>query len=1086
MFMRFSNLYISIAILIILNSCNTTRESSFESRNISQLDTIFSVLENTNIDFSNDLTFNGDFNILEYLYYYNGGGVAIGDINNDGLEDLFFTGNEVSNRLFLNKGDFKFEDITDQAGLSTENTWSTGVSFVDINNDGWLDIYVCNLGNYKIYKGSNQLFVNQKDGTFKESATSYGLDFSGLSTQSAFFDYDLDGDLDMYLLNHSYHDVNSYTSADKREISDEITGDRLYENQANEGKAQFIDVTEKAGIYSSHLGYGLGIGISDVNGDYWPDIYVSNDFHENDYLYINQKNGTFIETTKESFGHQTRFSMGNDIADLNSDGKPDIFTLDMMPSDHKVLMKSAGEDKNKVSQIKKLYGYHEQYSRNAFQLNKGDGSFIDVAMMKGTYATDWSWAPLVADFNNDGFNDVYIANGIYKRPNDLDFINFKSNVGYRDFKKSKKDSIRQRIIEGMPSGHLPNIMFWGSNSDKFVKEEFNKPTFSNGAAYGDLDNDGDLDLVNNNINETATVLLNNSNQNYLKIALKGTVLNPFGIGVKVVVFAGDRQFMKELYTSRGFLSAVSPELVFGLGSHETVDSIEVIFEGKRKIISSVEVNEKNIIELTNLKEFAITVTPKKASEARILPFTHQEDQFYDYEQETLIPFSLSRKGPALAIGDFNGDGLTDYYIGGAHDQAGKLFVQTSEKELFSELPQPILDRDSPYEDVDAAFVDIDNDNDQDLIVISGGGKYKNGDLRMKHRLYLNENGMLTRDPSFNAFQSNGSCIKPYDFDQDGDIDIFIGSLSINMQYGASPISYLLENDGKGKLRKKNIDGLSGMITDAIWTDYDQDGDHDLIVVGLWMKPEFFENKENELIRNQAKFSDDLYGWWNSIESGDINKDGSPDLVLGNFGLNSLIQASEDQPMSLFLNDFDQNGRLDPVIFRYYNGAQIPLFPKDDLAEQLPYLKKKFQQYAKYSELSSPEELFGMPIQPAKQVNTLSSVTILNFPDRQQVINLPKEAQRSTINDILVRDVNDDQNEDLIFVGNYETLIANFGKLDANAGGILLGDGKGSFRYSGNLFLKPFRVYNKIVSIEINGVNYWLIAENNGHLRLLSQ
>ncbi|MEL6561191.1 MAG: VCBS repeat-containing protein, partial [Bacteroidota bacterium] len=893
--------------------------------------------------------------------------------------------------------------------------------------------------------------------------------------------YDLDGDLDMYLLNHSFHDVNSYTSAQKRENSDDKTGDRLYENLANEGKQQFVDVTAKAGIYSSHLGYGLGIGVSDINGDHWPDIYVSNDFHENDYLYINQQDGTFKEKATESFGHQTRFSMGNDIADLNKDGKPDIFTLDMMPYDHEVLLKSAGEDKNKVSQIKKLYGYHDQYSRNAFQLNKGNDLFVDIATMSGTYATDWSWSPLIADFDNDGINDLFIANGIFKRPNDLDFINFKSDADYRSFKKAKKDSISQRIIDGMPSGHLPNIIYWGTDDQEFVKNEFSQKSFSNGAAYGDLDNDGDLDLVSNNINEIATVLRNNAGKNYIKVKLNGPELNPFAIGAKVTVFANGDKTVKELFTARGFQSTVSSDLVFGLGDATTVDSLEVIFEGRRKVVAGTSANALLTIDLNGLEDFNPVTFEKTELNSRALPFRHKEDKFFDYEQETLIPFSLSRKGPAIAVGDYNQDGNDDFYVGGAHDQAGKLFVQVAGKELFREVSQPVFERDSPYEDVDASFLDIDDDKDLDLVVISGGGRYRNNDLRMKHRLYLNEGGRYKRDPSFNAFQSNGSCLKPFDFDDDGDLDVFIGSQSVNMQYGVDPVSYILKNDGNGKMEKVSIPGLTGMISDAVWTDFDQDGDHDLIVVGLWMKPKLFENNEGQLTWKQGEFSDDLYGWWNCIESEDLDNDGKPDLVLGNFGLNSLIRVSTDEPMTLYLDDFDKNGRLDPVIFRYFNGTEIPLFPKDDLAEQLPYLKKKFQQYSAFSKISSPEELLGVPVKTYKQVNTLASIIILND---KTVIELPREAQRSTINDVAIADINGDQKNDLLMVGNYETLIANFGKLDANSGSILLGDGQGNFSFQSDLPLKPFQMHNKIRPVTVSGGESWIVGQNNGELVII--
>ncbi|MGB3467926.1 MAG: VCBS repeat-containing protein, partial [Cyclobacteriaceae bacterium] len=1003
-------------------------------------DTLFSLLDNTGVEFTNKLTFNGEFNILEYLYYYNGGGVAIADVNNDGLQDIFFTGNEVSNRLYLNKGGMQFEDVTEKTGLKTEGIWSTGATFVDINHDGWVDLYVCNLGNYKIYEAKNHLYINQKDGTFREQAAVYGLDFSGLSTHSAFFDYDRDGDLDMYLLNHSFHDINSYTSADKRNIRDEIAGDKLYENLSDQGEVRFRDITEQAGIYSSHLGYGLGIGIADLNHDHWPDIYVSNDFHENDYLYISQKDGTFRETATQSFGHQTRFSMGNDIADINLDGFPDILTLDMMPYDHEVLMKSGGEDRNKVSQIKKQQGYHDQYSRNALQINKGNGEFVDMSLIRNVYATDWSWSPLIHDYDNDGLVDFYIANGIYKRPNDLDFVNFKSDVDFRKYKKSGMDSIQQRIIETMPSGHTPNIIYWGNTAGEFIKNELGGPSFSNGAAYGDLDNDGDLDLVNNQVNEQATIYENKTTNNFIKLSFNGPKMNPLGIGAKAILHHSNKIQAKEMYLSRGFQSAVSPELIFGMGKAEAADSLEVFFNGYRKVVRDLRANESTTVELDIKDMMKIEgIGLEKNAAPPVFPsvsFQHQEDRFYDYEMETLIPFSLSKRGPALTVGDFNNDKLQDFYIGGAHGQPGSLYVQMASGKGFEAMNQPVLIRDRAYEDTDAVFADIDNDGDEDLIVVSGGSRYQENDLKMKHRLYINQDGILERDPAFNAFGSNGSCVRICDYDNDGDIDIFIGSLSVPMRYGVSPASYLLENLGNGKMKRKNIPGMKGMITDAIWTDFDQDGDHDLLVTGLWMKPVWVENKKGILKVNEDHFPDELSGWWNSIAVGDINKDQRPDLLLGSFGLNGTLKASPDKPISLYLEDFDQNGRLDPVIFRYYNNREIPLFPKDELSEQLPYLKKNFQQYEKYSKITSPEELLGREVQPAKQVNGLASVVVLNLEDSLVISKLPLEAQLSAINDLIVADIDEDGYEEILLVGNYETQVAQYGNLDANAGSLL--------------------------------------------------
>ena len=827
------------------------------------------------INFSNDLTDSNDLNIVEYLYYYNGGGVAIGDINNDGLDDIYFTANQLPDRLYLNKGNMKFIDISENSGLSMDDTWSTGVTMADVNNDGFLDIHVSKLGNFKDFTSHNLLYINNGDGTFIESSKMYGLDFSGFSTQSTFLDYDRDGDLDMYLMNHSVHTVRNYGKAEKRNETSPLSGDILFENKMNEPEQKFVNVTKDAGIFSSSLGYGLALAASDVNQDGWMDIYVGNDFHEIDYLYINQGDKTFKESSEQYLSHTSQSTMGVDIADINNDHLFDIFTLDMMPDDHKIFLKSVGEDMNKVKQIKSEFGFASQYVRNCFHLNRDNKSFTDVALISETYATDWSWSVLLQDFDNDGLNDIFITNGIYKRPNDLDYINFLSNIEISSSANEKElNKIAKKLIDKMPSNKISNVIFKNNGNLDFEKTSegsgFEK-SFSNGASYSDLDNDGDVDLVVNNINQKATILENKSegnlNNNYVSLAFEGNQKYAVIIGTKALVYYGSKYSIKELTTTKGFQSASNFNLHFGLGSIEKIDSVKVIWpDGFIQTEKSVAINKhikiKRSDDVINKLDTALV---DRDHLIQIFPFSHQENTYFDFEKETLIPENLSAEGPAVVQADFNNDGLDDIYLGGARYQSSRIFF----KQINGSYQSPVLevfDRDNVYEDVDATSFDFDNDGDQDLYVLSGGNDKLERDQLLQDRIYLNDGHGDFERLKTPLFTTNGGSVSSCDFDQDGYIDLFIGSRSIPSGYGLSPFSYILKNNqGKGfEIIEKT---RFGMITDSKWADINGDKLPDLILAGDWMPITVLINNGGKSFTNQTKLYglENTNGMWNTLE-----------------------------------------------------------------------------------------------------------------------------------------------------------------------------------------------------------------------------
>lgn len=1064
----------------------------------------------TKIDFINQITETKDFNILDYLYFYNGGGVSSGDINNDGLVDLFFVSNQGKNKLYLNKGNMQFEDISQKAGIEGFSDWKTGVTMADVNGDGLLDIYVCAVGNFKGMEGSNELYINNGDLTFTEKANQFGLDFTGFSTQAAFFDYDKDGDLDCYLLNHAVHNTRSYDRVNTRMLKDNEAGDYLYRNDGG----RFVDVSKEAGIYQAAMGYGLGISVADLNNDGWMDIYVSNDFHEDDYYYINQKNGTFHEGIKEHFKHLSRFSMGSDIADINNDGYQDIMTLDMYPEDEKVEKSSVGEDPLDIYLYKLQFGYFNQYSRNCLQLNMGGEKFSDVAVSSGVAATDWSWSTLMADYDGDGIKDIFVSNGILRRPNDLDYLKFVIGDSLH-YGLPTSHQLDQKAIDLMPSGKWHNYLFQGSKDLRFKDKSqawgFEAEGISNGSSYADLDNDGDLDLITNNLNEAAGIYQNNARQllknNYLKIKFKGSDKNTFGIGAKVILKTKDGQQLQQLVPTRGFMSSVEPILLFGIGKQTQIDSVLVIWENeKMQILTKPTINTTLTVEQKNasilVKDFSFVTKPKplfeELSNALNIPYKHQENTYFDFNRELLIPFKVSIEGPKLAVGDVNGDGLEDFYVGGAKYQAGQLYLQKSTGFVLSK--QAAFLADSLQEDVDALFFDADGDKDQDLYVVSGGNEFYDNMPEQFDRLYINDGkGNFTRNPkALPPMYDNKSVVRPVDFDQDGDTDLFVGGRVLAYQYGLSPKSYLLINDGKGKFSdqtQQRAPGLreAGMISDAVWVDLDQDKDLDLVVIGDWMPIKMFYYDQGKLALQENELSE-LSGFWAGLSVGDFDKDGDMDLVVGNLGTNTKLRRDPGGELKMLIKDIDHNDTKEHIVA--YNRAGkdtwYPINSKDEMGKQIPsIINKRFTDYKKFAGLSIDELFEKEELEGAieKRINTFESIYVENLGGGKfKRKDLPSLAQVSKIMVIKTEDVNLDGNLDVIIGGNFNGASMYQARYDAFFGLILAGNGRGDFKAliptdTGLLLEGDIRDIKQIKTAK--GILY-LVSRNNDQLQVFKK
>ncbi len=1093
-----------LLIFIFLSGCMK------EEQSVPELFTVLSP-EETKVGFSNQLTETEQFNMIQYLYFNNGAGVAAGDINNDGLADLYFSASQVPNKLYLNRGNLVFEDITEKAGVEGKGDWKTGVTMADVNADGLLDIYVCQVGNYKVIKGRNQLFINQGDLTFRDEAEEYGLDFQGFSTQSAFFDYDLDGDLDMYLLNHSVHTSRSYGAAEIRHQKDTLAGDRLFRNEISEGRPCFSDVTHESGILSSQIGYGLGVNICDVNNDGWPDIYISNDFHEDDYFYINNGDGTFTERYKQLMKHTTRSSMGNDVGDFNNDGLLDVCVLDMLPEEQHIRKQSGGEDDYELYNLKLGYGYGYQFVRNHLQLNLGDGMFSEIGRLAGIFATDWSWSPLLCDLDNDGLKDLFISNGIYRRANDLNYVKFLTENEFfmAEHNKSTPDSV---LYKAMPLYPYYNYIFRNNGDLTFsdMSRVWGSKTrsYSNGAAYADLDNDGDLELITNNINEHAYIYRNNTSEqlenNFLTVVLRGKDYNTSAYGARVTLYHNSQIQVAEQFPTRGFMSSSAGNLHFGLGKTEVIDSLVVRWPDlSEEVIKNVAAN--NTLVLDAGKARRIPIGSRKPDESQklvsktIIPgidYKHIENEHLDPKQELLVPHSLTAEGPALIVADLNGDGLDDIFAGSASEQVSVIFFQQTDG-TFNRSVMPAFIKDLFMEDVDAAAFDADGDNDNDLYIVRGGAGATLGDPSLADRLLINDGqgGMRESGTGSLPFTSNnGSCVAPCDFDNDGDIDLFVGSRSIPGAYGLSPNQMLMENDGNGNFtdvtenRMKRLRRI-GMVTDACWIDYDNDGDNDLILTGEWMKVTVLRN-DNGNFSDQTKKAglEETTGWWNCIHPADIDNDGDIDLIGGNLGLNNVMKASVKEPVEMYLNDFDDNGTVDQVITAWQDGENYLVAMVDELKGQIAGLDKKYPGYSAFAGKSA-KDIFGWKAisrSIKKKAVLFESCIFLNNGDATfETARLPIAAQTSPVRDICVRDMDLNGFPDILLVGNDYTFKPNFGRHDASYGWCLLGQPDRG--YSTPLpSVSGFAVNGdarRVVPITVAGKQYILAGVNNGDLNI---
>ncbi len=1025
-------------------------------------------MDNTGINFNNKVEDGKLENSFLFRNFYNGGGVAIGDINNDGLSDVFFTSNMGDNKLYLNKGNWQFEDITVTTGMKQDSMWSTGVVMVDINHDGWLDIYVCNSGHMSTGNRRNKLYINNHNQTFTEEAKQYGLDISAYTTQVSFFDYDMDGDLDCFMINNSPIPINQLGYANNRDLPEQEWqvgnflkggGDHLFQN--NNG--HFTEITKQAGIHGSLISFGLGVSVADINNDGFPDVYVSNDSYERDYLYINQKNGTFKDEFEQYIEHTSFSSMGADVADINNDGYPDIFTTDMLP-DNDYRVKTTGSfDNYDVYDIKLKQGFYQQYMKNCLQLNNQNGKFCEVGNYSGISASDWSWGALMFDADNDGYSDIYICNGVNRDVTDLDFMDFFANdINQKMVLTGKKESV-DNILKEIPRTPLLNKAFKNNGNLRFEdageKWGFTQPSWSNGAAYGDLDNDGDLDLVINNENGPAFLYQNNSREqnqnNYIAILLKEDSLNTFAVGSTIKLYIGKEVITREVIPSRGFQSCMDYKQTIGIGKANTIDSMIIIWPDRTyNKYSHPAINKLYTLSKKETQPYFFPQNP--ASSTAYFNYVksdfdkHTEDDYVDFYYERNVPEMLSRKGPKAATGDVNGDKLDDIYIGGANGQGGRLYLQTNDGK-FIKKEEPIFKQFTDFEDDAVLLFDADKDGDLDLFVGAGGNNSLPGVRQTQNRLYLNDGkgNFSLASPNMPPNAGNISVAIANDFDGDGDLDLFVGGRNVPQNYGLTPESYIYLNDGAGHfidIAKANHSDISdiGMVTGAVWADVTGDKRKELVVTGEWMAPRIFSYNGKNFTELKTNLNG-LYGLWQTVAAADINGDGKQDLLLGNIGENFYLHPDSLHPVKLFINDFNQNGNVDKILTYTVEGKDLPVFMKRDLQDQIPVIKKQNLRHDAYAK-KTIQELFSQDLigkSMIKQFNYCSSIIAINKGNGQfEVEKMPATTQLSSVNAIHCMDVNGDGFTDAVLGGNLYEFLPQFERLDASYGDVLLNNGKG--------------------------------------------
>jgi len=1087
----------------------------FSCKNNKQDNSLFQLVQDSGINFQNKVEDDSLENSFLFRNFYNGGGVGIGDINNDGLPDIFLTSNAGANKLYLNKGNFKFEDISDKAGITKDDKWNTGVVFADVNGDGFLDIYVCSSGHMGSGNRKNKLYINNHNLTFTESAAQYGLDVSAYTTQVSFFDYDMDGDLDCFMINNSPIPVNQLQFSNRRDLPEQEWpvasflkggGDHLYRND----NGHFTEVTKEAGIHGSLISFGLGVSVGDINGDGYPDVFVSNDSYERDYLYINQKNGTFKDEMEDWMQHTSFSSMGADIADINNDGYPDLFTTDMLPINDYRLKTTGAFDNIDLFNAKLKAGFYYQYTQNCLQLNNKNGMFEDIANFSGVAATDWSWGALIFDMDNDGWNDIYVCNGVNRDVTNLDFMNFFADETYHKMVLNGKKKDVDQLLKQIPRTPLANKAFRNNGNLKFTdigsEWGFTQPSFSNGAAYGDLDNDGDLDLVVNNENQPAFIYKNNARElnhnNYIGILLKGGGKNTFAIGSKVKLYAAGQVFTKEMVPSRGFQSSVDYKMIIGLGKIPQIDSMIITWPDRTYTkFERPTINQTHIIEQSATKNQKPATNNQQPVTNNQQPtfFTlvksnfdkHEENDVIDFYTERNIPRLLSREGPKAATGDVNGDGLEDIFIGGTPGHPGQLYLQKPDG-TFEKKEETVFQQFIDFEDVAVLLFDCDHDGDLDLLLCPGGNNSPANSRELQLRLFKNDGkGNFSLDAAaFPNVGMNVSVAIANDFNNDGYPDLFIGARSFPELYGVDPTSFLFVNDGSGHFTdvaktKNPAIANAGMVCDAIWADVTGDSQKELIIVGEWMPPKIFsyDKTKNKFEQLDNTGLQNLYGWWQTVAVADVNGDGKQDLLLGNIGENFYLQPDSTRPVKLWINDFDQNNSIEKIMTYTVDGKDMPVFLKKDMEDQLPSIKKSNLKNEAYSKKSIqelfPKELMDRCIM--KKFDYASSCVAINNGNGSFTVHkLPTMTQLSCINHFQCMDLNHDGYPDLVIGGNQFGFLPQFERLDASVGDVLINDQKGGFTWQDapKTGLKLRGEVRDIAPIKTKKGDYLLFLQNN--------